>query len=96
MIAIHQRTDDVLCETPLVLSGREYETQETAKYSISTYTNEQNVLQMPESCVQAHCVGTQTILRAVHPECHRTACRGHAGDQDQKSTWNSERQALID
>lgn len=54
MIAIHQRTNDILCETPLVLSGGEYETQETAKYSISKCTNEENVLQIPESCVQAH------------------------------------------
>lgn len=66
MIAIHQRTNDVLCKTLLVLSGGEYETQETAKYSNSKYTNEQNVMQMAESCVQAHCVGNQIILRAVH------------------------------
>lgn len=68
MIAIHQRTNDVLRKTPLALSGGEYETQEIAKYSISKYTNEQNVLQMAESCLQAHCVGNQTIVRAAHPE----------------------------
>lgn len=80
MIAIHQRTNDVLCKIPLVLSG-EYETQEIAKCSISKHTNEQNVLQTTESCVQAHCVGNQLILRAVHPECHHPAHRGQAGDR---------------
>lgn len=79
MIAIHQRTNGVLCKTPLVLSGGEYETQEIAKYSISKYTNEQNVLQMAASCVQVHCVGNQTIVRAVHPACPHTAQRGRAG-----------------
>lgn len=81
MIAIHQRTHDVLCKTPLVLSGGEYETQEIAKYSISKYTNGQNVLQMTESCVQVHFVGNQIILGAVHGECHHTAHRGWAGGQ---------------
>lgn len=43
--------------------------------------NEQNVLQMTGSCVQAHCVGKQIIMRAVHAGCPHAAHRGWAGDQ---------------
>jgi len=38
MIAIHQRANEDVHKTPLVLSGGEYENQEIAKYSISKYT----------------------------------------------------------
>lgn len=42
MTAIHQRTNEDLHKTPLVLSGREYENQEIAKYSISKSEHEMN------------------------------------------------------
>lgn len=48
MIAIHQRANEDLHKTPLVLSGGEYENQEVAKHSASNYAirNERRGLQM--------------------------------------------------